>query len=129
MSISKRLRGAWSALLGRQGPPLDSIGEGPAKVDRERAPFFGSTIVVTFLMGVLVLGLFAWRSAAEAAPLAVFSVTVMLAVAATAIGALLGFLFGIPRSFQDSGPSAGSQTPEIEGRGLYSVKYQSRADL
>lgn len=122
MSISKRLRGAWSALLGRQGPPLDSIGEGPAKVDRERAPFFGSTIVVTFLMGVLVLGLFAWRSAAEAAPLAVFSVTVMLAVAATAIGALLGFLFG----FQGA-----SRTPDLrpEARHLKSRGAASTASI
>jgi hypothetical protein len=63
-----------------------------AQYDREQnvlIVFWG-----TLITGVIALGLFAWGTNQA---LKVFSLGVLVAAAATLVGALLGFLFGLPR--------------------------------
>jgi hypothetical protein len=73
------------------GAGLDS---GPARQFR-----WAVAVVVTFAL--ILAGLFAASASQQRWP--VFSVLLMLEAASTAVGGLLGFLFGIPRSLQDRG--------------------------
>jgi asparagine N-glycosylation enzyme membrane subunit Stt3 len=76
-----------------QGPP--ETGLHPGRV-------FRPVLVLILVLGVAVLGLYALKQAATPpSGLAVFSALVMLTASAVAVGALLGFLFGIPKSLQN----------------------------
>ena len=131
MSLSARFGSALKALRGREESRPDQGGASavPARTedtptaDPHPAKVFRPVIVLIVVLGVALLGLFALkRTAQPPSRLAVFSATAMLAAAATAVGGLLGFLFGIPRSVQEPRPLASSQTPQTaDERGVYGV--------
>src|SRR6266511_1517993 len=130
MGLSARFTGAWNTLRSRPAPPPAQGGSSPAPAteatptaDSHAARVFRPAIALVVVLGAALLGLFALKQTAQPpSRLAVFSVTLMLAAAAVAIGSLLGFLFGIPRSMQEPRPLASSQPPgTTDERGVYGV--------
>lgn len=131
MGLSARFGSAWKALRSREDPrsvqgsssSAPAIAAGTSTGDPRPAKIFRPVIALVVVLGVALLSLFALKQSAQPpSKLAVFSVTVMLAAAAAAIGGLLGFLFGIPRSVQDPRPLASGQVPEsYDQRGVYGV--------
>ncbi len=131
MGLSAWLARGWNPLRGREKPQLGRGGAAAPPALPEDTPTAGpypakafrSVIVLVVVLGGALLGLFAFKQTAQPpSRFAVFSVTMMLAAAAVAVGGLLGFLFGIPRSVQEPRPLASSQTPETtDERGVYGV--------
>jgi hypothetical protein len=117
MDLGSWLDGVWRALRGRTapgGPPATDGNAGPPSPDGAAgsgtgageledgprpARNFRPTIIAVLAASLLLLALFAVQAPEDG--LAVFGMLVMVAAAAVAVGSLLGFLFGIPRSLQD----------------------------
>jgi hypothetical protein len=122
MGLGARLAGAWKELRGgaRVKAPENGVatdGAPPSRDATQEEPKPQSarsvwiTVVVIGLLSLVLFNMFAQPPLpAPAARSTVLSVTIMLAAAATAIGALLGFLFGIPRSAQETRPAAATTT-------------------
>src|SRR6266511_4927004 len=103
MGLSAWLARGWNPLRGREKPQLGRGGAAAPPALPEDTPTAGpypakafrSVIVLVVVLGGALLGLFAFKQTAQPpSRFAVFSVTMMLAAAAVAVGGLLGFLFG-----------------------------------
>ena len=105
MGLADRFTSAWRAFQdgGQATTTTEGEGDGPGEPaeqlprPRSAAVLWGTVVLVA----ILSLFLFSWFAHPVADPVprsTIFSVTIMLAAAATAVGGLLGFLFGIPRS-------------------------------
>jgi hypothetical protein len=68
-------------------------------------------IALISILSLFLFNMFAQPLSTPVARSSILSVTIMLAAAAAAVGALLGFLFGIPRSVQETGPATAVTTP------------------
>jgi CheY-like chemotaxis protein len=91
------------------------------------------TVAAAQLLGVVGLVIFSIQASTPAAFVAVASVSLLLAAAAFAIGGLIGFIFGIPKSLQDvsiaSTPPSGD-TEDDQGVGdLSRVRYAGNTSL
>jgi type II secretory pathway pseudopilin PulG len=87
---------------------------------RNFRPIIGAVLAASLVM----LALFAVQAPADR--LAVFGMLVMVAAAAAAVGSLLGFLFGIPRSLQDQ---RGAPNPEPDADGDRHRSYAANTNL
>jgi hypothetical protein len=131
MAVAGRLGNAWKALRegGNRRRPREaelgaaSAGTATPAPPRPHPQSARMLWLVSALIGILALVLFdkfAQPLTTPAARSSILSVTIMLAAAATAVGALLGFLFGIPRSAQEARPPAAMTTPgAVEERIAY----------
>ena len=129
MDLGSWLDGVWRALRGQaasSGPPATdgstsaaaperaagSGTDGELEDDPRPARNFRPIIIAVLAASLVMLALFAIQAPED--KLAVFGMLVMVAAAATAVGSLLGFLFGIPRSLQDQRGAPNSE-PVIGG--------------
>ena len=144
MDLGSWLDGVWRALRGRavadeseaaggNVDPSAAEGGGDGKRlgggtglpdDPHPARNFRPIIVRVLAASLILLALFAAQ--APKAPFAVFGMTVMVAAAATAVGSLLGFLFGIPRSLQDQRATA---NPQAVDNGDRQAAYAANTNL
>jgi hypothetical protein len=110
MDLGSWLAGIWRALRGRtasgNAPATGGSASPPDGNDADGGPDdprparnFRPVIAAVLAASLLLLAFFATQAPADR--LAVFGMLVMVAAAAIAVGSLLGFLFGIPRSLQD----------------------------
>ena len=121
MGVADRFTNAWKAFRygNHQRPPATELGaEGTAPatpaLPRPTPPSARMLWVVIVLISILSLVLFTMFAQPLSTPAArssILSVTIMLAAAPAAVGALLGFLFGIPRSAQETSPPPAVTTP------------------
>jgi hypothetical protein len=115
---------AWRAFQGEGQQRALEAGQGPegaaspstaTSAPLRRGPQSGRTlllvIVLISILSLFLFNLFAQPLSTPAARSSILSVTIMLAAAATAVGALFGFLFGIPRSAQEANSPATVTTP------------------
>jgi hypothetical protein len=119
MAVADRLTNAWKALRGQQEqwtPEAEQGAEGTAAPSLppsgpQSARMLWLVIALISILSLFLFNMFAQPLSTPAARSSILSVTIMLAAAAAAVGALLGFLFGIPRSAQEASPSAAVTTP------------------
>jgi hypothetical protein len=67
------------------------------------------------LFATLLLGMYTWQEKA----VKVFAVGTLLALAATAVASVVGFLFGLPRYSESTGPNGSSISAKARAAGLY----------
>jgi hypothetical protein len=113
MDLGSWLGGIWRALRGQTAsssspatdggtsPPAPDGSEADGGLDDDPRPArnFRPIIVAVLAASLLLLAFYATLAPSDG--LAVFGMLVLVAAAAIAVGSLLGFLFGIPRSLQD----------------------------
>lgn len=75
------------------------------------AMFAVSTVIV---IGVIPMAVYSWALVGNAGP-AVFSLALLLGLAALLGGGLIGFLFGVPRKLQETRPAGDPGTPGYAG--------------
>jgi CheY-like chemotaxis protein len=73
------------------------------------------TVAAAQLLGVVGVVLFSLQSPTPVAFAAVTSIALLLALAAFAIGGVIGFIFGIPKSLQDPSTAPAPPPPNIQG--------------
>src|SRR5690242_3706211 len=62
---------------------------------------WSNPLIFSILIGVLAVIVFGWKRENS---LSATAIAVLIAGCALAVGAILGFLFGIPRTIQETGP-------------------------
>ena len=91
------------------------------------------SVAAAQLLGVLGLVLFSLQASTPDAFLAVASIALLLAAAAFAVGAAIGFIFGIPKSLQDVSIPPKPPVADIEGdqddEGISRVAYAGNTSL
>jgi CheY-like chemotaxis protein len=70
-------------------------------------------IVVALIIGMIALVVFAIQAASPIGFFAILGAGLALVGAGSAVGAFIGFLFGIPRRLQESGAQAAKELPDL----------------
>jgi hypothetical protein len=91
--------------------PADALRE--AQLERRRFYLFSAVALLCLLAGVIAVGVFAGQSACSRASNVIWGVALAAGGAATAVGVLAGYLFGIPRA-PNGGQGAYSVNTSLE---------------